>query len=130
MKKLEENKTIIGYSAIIDPGKINHKYYILLFKRTSLPLTETIKKNLSRGIFTDILPEIDIKLIDVMYVHGYYDFIINFTTDDIAKAKELSNKILEFYNEYLEKVELLEMVMPFRLDRIRILQPEEKSKYL
>ena len=130
IKKLEENKTIIGYSAIINPININLKYYTLLVKRTPLPLTDVITKNISIGKFTDVLPEIDVNIIDTMYVNGYYDFIVTFTTNNITKAKELCNRMLEAYNKFIEKVELLEMVIPFRLDGIRIYQPKEISKIL
>ena len=130
MKKLEEKKIIIGYKAVVNPNNLDIKYYTILVKRTSKPLTETIIKNLSRGAFTDILPEMDINLIDTMYVHGYYDFVINFFAEDVSKAKELCNRIMESYYPYIEKVELLNMVMPFRFNGVRILQPKEKSRIL
>lgn len=130
IKKLEESKTILGYSAIIDPRKLNLKYYILLIKRTPIPLTDSIIKFVCKGKFSDILPKIDVDIIDSMYVNGYYDFIITFTTDSIEKAKELCNRILESYSPYIEKTELIEMVLPFRLERFRVYHPEEKSKIL
>jgi DNA-binding Lrp family transcriptional regulator len=130
IKELEENKIIIGYSAITNPNEMNLKYYILLVKRTSLPLSEDIVKKLPVGKFTDLLPEINIKIKDTLYVHGYYDWVITFTADNISKAKELCNRILEGYSKYIESVELLELVLPLRLDGIRIYQPEQKSKIL
>ena len=130
IKKLEESKTILGYSAIIDPRALNLKYYILLVKRTSSPLPESITKILCKGTIIDILPKIDVDIVDTIYINGYYDFIVTFTTDSITKAKELCNRVLESYCSYIEKTELLEMVIPFRLERIRVYQPEEKSKIL
>ncbi|KYK26686.1 hypothetical protein AYK20_08740 [Thermoplasmatales archaeon SG8-52-1] len=130
IKKLEENKTIIGYSAIIDPRKLNQNYYLLLIKRTPLPLTNDITKFACRGKVTDLFPNIDVDFVDSMYINGYYDFIITFTANSIVKAKEFCNRMLENYNPYIEKTELLEMVMPFRLERIRVYQLEEKSKIL
>ena len=128
IKKLEENKTIIGYSAIIDPRSLNLSYYILLVKRTPLPLTDSITKILCKGSYIDLFSDISLDFVDSMYINGYYDFIVTFTAEGIAKAKELCNRILEVYSPYIEKIELLEMVMPFRLERIKISQPEEKSK--
>jgi len=130
IKKLEEKKIIIGYRAVVDPSNLNINYYTILVKRTSKPLTEDIIKNLSIGAFTDILPEIDIKIIDTIYFNGHYDFIINFFADELTKAKELCNRIMQSYYPYIEKVELLSMVMPFRFNGVRILQPDEKSKIL
>jgi len=130
IKKLEENKTILGYSAIIDPRPLNLNYYLLLVKRTPTPLTDKISKILCVGGYNDLFPDINLDVVDSMYINGYYDFLVTFTANGIAKAKELCNKILELYSSYIEKIELLEMVMPFRLERIKIYQPEEKSKIL
>ena len=124
IKNLEEKNAVIGYIAVTNPNKMNLKYFTLLIKRTPTPLTQDISKYVATGKFTDILPEIDVKIIDTLYVNGYYDFIVTFTTDNLTKAKELYNRIIETYTKYIEKIELLEMVIPFRLNGIRILQPE------
>jgi len=130
IKKLEDNKTILGYGAIVNPNKIKLNYYILLVKRTSLPLGDGLIKKLPAGKFTDLLPKIGIIIKNTFYVHGHYDWVLTFTADDISKAKELCNRILEGYNEYIENIELLELVVPFRLDGFRIYHSDRISRVL
>jgi DNA-binding Lrp family transcriptional regulator len=130
MKELEDNKTILGYSAIINPNQKNLKYYILLVKRTSLPLDEDILKKLPVGKFTDLLPKINIEIRDTLYTHGYFDWVLTFTAEDITRAKELCNRMLEGYNKFIDRVELLELVVPFRLDGFRIYPSDQTSKIL
>jgi len=124
IKKLEKSKAIIGYTTAINPNIINLKYFILLIKRSSEPLNQNISKHVAMGDFTDLLPEIDVKIIDTLYLNGYYDFMITFTTDDITKAKETYNRLIEIYSKYIDRMELLETVIPFRLNGIRIIQPD------
>jgi DNA-binding Lrp family transcriptional regulator len=126
MKKLEENNTILGYSAIVNPKKINLKHYILLIKRTNIPLDEEILKNLPVVTIADFIPEMDvnINLEDTRYLHGNYDWVTTFTTEDITNAKEYCNQILKIYHKYVESVELLETVRPIRINGFKISQPE------
>ncbi|KYK21473.1 hypothetical protein AYK24_09060 [Thermoplasmatales archaeon SG8-52-4] len=127
IKKFEDNKTIIGYSAIINPKKINLKHYLLLVKRTNVPLDDSIIKKLPINIVSDLLPdyEVDINLQDTFYLHGNYDWISTFTADDISKAKEYANQILKYFYKFVEKVDLLETVRPIRINGFII--PHDKS---
>jgi len=76
------------------------------------------------------LPEIDVKFIDTLYVNGHFDWVLSFRADNVSKAKELSNRLLEIYGKLIDNIELLELVIPFRLEGIRIHQPPEISKIL
>ena len=124
MKKLEENNTIVGYSAIINPNKVNRKCFILLAKRSHIPLEEDILKsllaqrdtNLSRE--TDFVPNADVKSIASSYVHGDYDWVLVFTAKDISIAKDFYNKIIKYYNKYVVNLKLLEVVIPFRINGV------------
>lgn len=130
IKKLEENKTIIGYSAIINPNKTNEKHFILLVKRTTLPLDEEILKKLPLFSGSDLVPNIRIYLDDTFYVHGEFDWVVTFTADDISFAKDFCNKILKYYNKFIERLELLETIGPIRKNGFRIKQSEKITKIL
>jgi DNA-binding Lrp family transcriptional regulator len=130
MKKLEENKTIIGYGAIINPNKTNKKHYILLIKRTIIPMDDTLSREIPKGDISDLLPDLDVKYINTLYVNGNFDWLISFRASNISKAKELSNRMLEIYGRFIDSIELLEMVIPFRLEGVRIHQPKDVSKIL
>jgi Lrp/AsnC family leucine-responsive transcriptional regulator len=123
MKNLEENGTILGYTAIINPNKLNLRYYLLLVKRNNYPFDEMIKK-IPLMEETDFVPGVDIINIDTFYVHGKYDWVLTFTAVDINIAKEFCNKVMKNYSKFLENIDLLECVIPFRIDRFRMAPPE------
>jgi DNA-binding Lrp family transcriptional regulator len=125
IKKLEENKTIVGYSAIINPNKIKSKYFILLVKRTSLPFDEGMLKLIPTTRETDFVPGVGIKNIATLYVHGKFDWVLAFTASDISIAKNFYNKILKQYSKYVENLELLEVVAPFRMNGLVVASEEE-----
>jgi len=124
MKKLDKNNTILGYSAIINPIKINLKLFVLLVKRSSLPLDEDIIKRIPTILETVFKPHVDITIIDTLYVHGTFDWIITFSTEDISIAKEFCNKCYKYFSKYLDSLELLEIVVPFRIRGLPVAPPE------
>ena len=127
MKKLEENNTIVGYTAVINPTKLNLKYFVILVKRSSIPLDEDVLKRLQASRNTDFVPNVDVKSIASLYVHGKYDWVTSFSAKDISIAKEFCNKILKYYNKYINNLELLEIVAPIRLSGF-IIPTEEEIK--
>lgn len=132
MKKFEENKVILGYSAIINPKKMNLKHYILLLKRTTRPMEEETLKKLPIVDVTDMFPgtKIDVKFQNTYYLHGKYDWMTTFTTDDISHAKEFCREILRRYHQYVENVELIETVLPIRIEGFRIPDPKKLHEIL
>jgi DNA-binding Lrp family transcriptional regulator len=130
MKKLEDNNIILGYSAIVNPNKINLKHFILLIKRTSVPLDEDIIKKLPVIGESDLIPNLNINLENTLYVHGNFDWVTTFTTSDIIDAKNFCNKILKYFSKYVERIELLETVGPIRINGFRISPTEGITKIL
>ena len=125
MRKFEEDNTIIGYSAIVNPNKENLKHFIVLIKRSNLPVTEKILKKLPLNKLTDLIPGVNINLKDTEFVHGNFDWITSFTSEDTFNAKEYCNKILKMYNKFVEKVELLEVVLQVRKNGYKVPQSEQ-----
>jgi len=130
IKKLEDNNIILGFSAIINPNKSNHKHFVLLLKRTTLPIEEEILNKLPLVSGSDILPDIKINLEDTYYVHGDFDWVVTFTAEDISYAKDFCNKILKYFNKYVEQIELLETIGPIRKNGFRIKQSDKVTKIL
>ena len=130
MRKLEKNNTIVGYSAVINPNKINSKYYVLLVKRTAHPFDEDMIKKIPFTRETDFVPDVKIKSVATLYVHGNFDWVTTFTASDITHAKDFCNKILKFFSKYVESIELLETVGPIRINGFRISPSEDITKIL
>ena len=98
IKRLEKNKTIWGYSAVIDSDKLNIKRYIMLIKRSSAPAAEAIRKIIDLTAHKMGL-EIGVDVESSSYLHGEYDWMIIFTTSDIKNAKRFNEVInREYYN--------------------------------
>ena len=79
IKNLEKNKTIWGYTTIIDAEKQGLKKYILLIKRTMNPIDDSIGNKLTSGEISKLVPIIGATIIDSKYLHGDFDWIIAFT---------------------------------------------------
>jgi len=125
IKKLEENNIIVGYSAIINPIKTNINHFILLVKRTTHPFDEEMVKKIPFTSEIDFVPNVNISSIATLYVHGTFDWVLAFTAPDIADAKEFCNKIFKHYSKYIENLELLEIVAPFRMNGFIMASTEE-----
>ena len=124
MKKLEDKGVILGYSAVINPQKMNINKYYILFKRTSLPIGNDILKKLPVNNVTDIVPVIpsEIKNVSTYYLNGEFDWMTSFTADSIREAKDFCNKILKMFHKYIENLILLEIVVPIRIDGYKVAQ--------
>jgi Lrp/AsnC family leucine-responsive transcriptional regulator len=132
MKKLENNGSIIGYSAIINPNKINLRYYLLLIKRSSIPVDDITLNRLPVNEISDLLPEgvTNIKLEDTLYLHGDFDWITTFTSNDISYAKEYANQILKVFHKYVDHITLLETVTPIRIKGLQISRSKQVPEIL
>jgi len=108
IKNLEKNKTIWGYTTIIDFEKQGLKSYTLLIKRTMNPLDNKIGDLLTSGELSEIGPKMGVNIIDSKYVHGEYDWIISFTAEDIKQAKKMQETLNTLYHKYIDRVTLLE----------------------
>jgi len=114
IKKLEKEKTIWGYNAVIDDEKIKLKKYIFLLKRNNKPISVEklelacsgkIKKELAkRGI------DIDFNLL----VHGDYDLVMCATSPSIKETIILSNSLSTFFGEYIADIKILDVIFPIQ----------------
>jgi hypothetical protein len=73
----------------------------------------------------EFIPDVNIKSIATLYVHGNYDWVFAFTAKDISNAKDFCNKIIKYFNKYVNELELLEIVYPFRMNGITLPTKDE-----
>jgi DNA-binding Lrp family transcriptional regulator len=125
IKQLETKGLIWGYTAIFDEEKIGLKHFILMVKRTTKQLEEvTANRIISRKI-EDIASEIGITIESSFYVHGEYDWVITFATDDIKHAKKFSDSVIAFHPGVIEKITIMQTLMFIR--KHYILNPDRKK---
>jgi len=72
-KRMEKDKTIWGYNAVVDPEKLDLKHYTVLFKRSVKPFDEKMMDEITTERLDNLLPEENVTVEDCLYVHGDYD---------------------------------------------------------
>ncbi|MFO7676924.1 MAG: Lrp/AsnC family transcriptional regulator [Thermoplasmatota archaeon] len=113
IKRLESNKTIWGYHAVVDTEKIKKKSFIMLLTRTQDPLGEKIQK-IIKSSADEIGKKLEVTVSHNSYLHGVYDWMICFTADDIRHAKKFSELITNEFSDYIREITLLEEIFPLR----------------
>ncbi len=110
IKRLEKNKTIWGYSAIVDNEKVDLTHYTMLVKRTIVPVDEKLRNMISKEELDEYFPELNITLEDCLYVNGKYDWIISFTAPGIKEMKKFCEKLLRKFSEHMGAYDVLETI--------------------
>jgi DNA-binding Lrp family transcriptional regulator len=113
IKKLEGNQTIWGYHAIVDNERLHVKTYILLIKKSNRPISEVIDTIVTRDIEKNAT-EIGVHIEDSLYLHGFFDWIILFTAEDIRQAKKFSEQFNRTYQSYVGETFLVEEIFPVK----------------
>ena len=127
INKLEGNKTIWGYAAIVDEEKQGLKSYTILIKRTTLPIDEKLADKIITRQLEHSASETGIKIGHSMFTHGTFDWIICFKAKDMQHAKKFIEIINETYWGYIGELHMMEALFPIR--KQGILNPEiEKLK--
>jgi len=112
-KRLEKDKTIWGYPAVVDNEKRDLTRYIMLIKRSSQPVGDAINKMIN-PTFQKKGEEIGVDIISGGYLHGKYDWVIIFTAKDIKHAKRLGEILLREYPQKIKEIEIMEYVFTFK----------------
>jgi DNA-binding Lrp family transcriptional regulator len=114
IKRLENNKTIWGYTAIPDKEKQGVRHYIMLIKRSNEPVgpvindvLEAFKKYAGKsiGIFVQT----------ACLLQGEYDIMLCFTAKDIGVAKRFTEYLNKKYSTYIKDIMMLEDIFSVKI---------------
>ena len=100
-KRLENNKIIWGYAALTDYINLDLQHFTVLYKRSNTPLDEEMIKDITTGFLEEKFPEGNIKIENVLYVHGDYDFIISFTATDTLTMKRFCDRLIKMHGNFI-----------------------------
>ena len=128
--KLEKNHTIWGYTAIIDEEKQSLTNYIVLIKKTTVPINENLADTIIRRKLEDLASETGVDVESSFYVHGTYDWIIFFTAEGIKQAKKFCEHLNILYTEYINELHLLEIMFPVKKQGILNPKAMELKRFL
>ena len=109
IKRLEKNKTIWGYHAVIDDEQVDRHSYIMLIKRSNEPMSPATDKIINQTI-EKRGDEIDVNVECSKVLHGIYDWFICFTAPDIRAAKKFSEMFNREYPTLINEIHILENI--------------------
>ena len=127
IKKLQKNKTIWSYTAVVNGESLGLKSFILLGKRTSKPLAKemvdlAVLKKLERLALKN-----NCFLDDTAYLNGEFDFINVFKAKNLRDAKKYQDEFNRLFQGYLERTIIIEILFPIRVSGI--FNPEINKLY-
>ena len=125
IKNLEKNKTIWGYTVVLDHQKLAKERFVMLIKRSNKPLSEKFLDQIISRDIENIAKKRGINMINSVYVNGVYDWLISFTANNIKEAKSFVELMNGSYPEIISGIDLLEYMFPVEYDGI--INPEAKK---
>ena len=120
LNTLEKNKTIWGYTTIVDDNKIERQKFVILIKKTSGPIKKTFDKTIQL-VMQDKAKELGINIGYSMYLHGDYDWVFIFSAKDLIHARRFRSSLLEEYPDSIKEVKLLEGI--FQVQKAGMINP-------
>ena len=120
-KRLETNKTIWGYNAVINNEKLGLKQYIMLIKKSVQPVEDAVNKIIDLTMHKKG-EEIGVDILCSSYLHGKYDWMLVFSTDDIKNVKRFSETLIREYQQVISEIDIVEDIFPVK--RCGIANPE------
>ena len=110
IKKLEENDTIWGYTAVLDNIKLNKKSYIMLIKKTNEPVTKRLVQDVTSRNVAKEVKKSGVDIVCSHYTHGYYDWVICFNCNNLIDAKAFVEYYNKLYQGFISDVNLIEVM--------------------
>jgi DNA-binding Lrp family transcriptional regulator len=126
LKRLEKNKVIWGYHAIINNKETYLKDYVLLVKLKRLPINNSLEKQIVDGKVDELASDMGIIIENHIWLHGTFDGIVYFSAEDIKKAKKFHENILDLYQDNIFESQLLEQLVTIKKGGFT--NPEIKDK--
>jgi len=127
IKRLENNKTIWGYHAVIDNQKINKKQYVILMKHNNLPISKKIADSMMRRDLGNLLKKLGVDVFGSYFIHGSYDWMLSINADDIKQVKKFIDGVMLQYKDNIDDISVLEVI--FKVEEFGIQNPNiEKIK--
>lgn len=114
IKRLENNKTIWGYTAIPDKEKQGVRHYIMLLKRSNQPAGDIID-NVLDSFKKYAGKNIGVFVQTACILQGEYDIMLCFTAKDISVAKRFTELIKKKYAAYIGEIMMVEDVFSIRI---------------
>ena len=116
IKNLEKDKTIWGYTAIVDDNKTGQKIYCILLKKASYSVTkESLNIVINRDL-RKIAKKNGVNLESTYFFQGSYDGQICVTAENIIQVKKFINEMQKKIGpDYFKETDILEVLVPIQI---------------
>jgi len=116
IKNLENDKTIWGYTAIIDDDKIGQKRFCILLKKAPIKLTNDKLEVVINRELRKIAIKNGVNLESTYFFNGLFDGQIWVTAENIMQVKKfLDDMGRKIGPSYLKEVNILEVLFPIQI---------------
>jgi len=116
IKNLENNKTIWGYTTIIDDTKMGRKRFNILLKKAHVKLTDEKLNIVINRELRKIARKNKVNLESTYFFHGSYDGQICVTAENILQVKNFITDMQKKLGEpYFKEVDILEVLVPIQM---------------
>jgi len=114
IKRLEENGTIRGYTAVIDSRKIEAERFVVLVKRTAEPLNKKLVDAIIGRKLEEEGEKLGVTVRESHSVNGEFAWMLSFTAPDLETAKKFCEAIHAIYYGHISSLQLLQVVFLLR----------------
>ena len=116
IKNLEKNKTIWGYTTIIDDNKMGRKRFYILLKKAPVKVTDEKLNIVINRELRKIATKNKVNLESTYFFHGSYDGQICVTAENIIQVKNFITDIQKKLGEhYFKEADILEVLVPIQM---------------
>lgn len=111
-KRLEKNKTIWGYNAIVDVEKLGLKRYQILLKKSPMPISDAMMDIMFEKDMRKKLEKYNVTLDYSSYTHGFFDWTLFISAPNIIVVKKFIEILKVKFENYISEIQVLEVVFP------------------
>jgi DNA-binding Lrp family transcriptional regulator len=116
IKNLEKDKTIWGYTAIIDDNEIGRKRFCILLKKAAINVTDEKLNIVINRELRKIGTKNGVNLESTYFFNGSYDGQICVTAENIMQVKNFIADIQKKLGEhYFKEADILEVLVPIQM---------------
>jgi DNA-binding Lrp family transcriptional regulator len=98
-KKFEDDGIIWGYTAVIDQRMLGDIVYLVLMK--TKPMSRGLADLLIERINKEIARKLGVRLKDLWYVNGEFDWVMRFSAPNHSTARRYYDTLRVVFEEYL-----------------------------
>ncbi|MGF3554663.1 MAG: Lrp/AsnC family transcriptional regulator [Thermoplasmatota archaeon] len=115
-KRLEANKTIWGYHAVVDNEKLDVNHYMVLVKLINLPIDNAVEKIIVERTIEKLGAKIGVYVKDSIWFNGNYDYMVSFLAENLKKAKHFQEIFMRTFSGNISEIQLLENIFTIEKD--------------